>query len=308
MRKEKVAVTGGSGMLGSDLAVIMPEHYYLSSKNYDLTSEISVETLFKELRPDGIVHLAATVGGIMDNIARPADYFDTNTLMNTLMVRAARKYNLKTFIGILSTCIYPDVCKKGYPMKEEWLNDGPPAKSNFSYGMAKRGLATQIESYNTQFGTKYQYLIPANLFGPNDKYDDGKSHFVAALIKKIHTALQSGDKSITLFGTGKPKRQFVYSPDVAEIIKICLEASIHVNMNIANEEYTIDEIANIALQACGADHLKIKYDSSKPDGQYQKTVSNELLKDTLPGYTFTSLYDGIKRTFQHYSKNNSHAI
>ncbi|MEB4987999.1 NAD-dependent epimerase/dehydratase family protein, partial [Pseudomonas aeruginosa] len=137
-----------------------------------------------------------------------------------------------------------------YPMKENKLHDGQPTPTNYEYGYAKRCLAVQTDAYNKQYDTKYQYLIPCNLYGEFDKYGDN-SHFIAALIKKIHFAKKNGDDKIVLFGTGKPLRQFMHSDDLARVIKQCLENDIYENMNVATEEnLSIKQMAEIALDAC----------------------------------------------------------
>jgi GDP-L-fucose synthase len=296
MEQKKIVVTGGSGMVGRSLKKIMPDAIYLSSKDYDLTSEHEIEKMYKELQPDCVVHLAAKVGGIMDNINKPGEYFTDNVLMNTLLVEYARKYNVDRFIGILSTCIFPDKVEE-YPMKEEDMHLGPPTPTNFSYGYAKRSLAVQIDSYNKQYGTKYQYLTPCNLYGEYDKFGEN-SHFVAALIKKIHKAKVNGDDKIVLFGTGTPLRQFMYSGDLAEVIKYCIDNDIYDSMNVAiDENVSIDQIARMALKACNAEHIKIEYDSTKPDGQFRKDVSSDKLKGILPNFNPTPLEEGINKTY-----------
>ncbi len=158
---KRVLVTGGSGMVGKSLQKFMPAGIYVSSKDYNLSDEASVAKMYKETQPDAVIHLAAKVGGIVDNINKPAEYFDDNIIMNTLVVKHAYQNGIKRFIGILSTCIYPDNISH-YPITENVLHDGPPAVTNFSYGYAKRSLAVQIDAYNKQYGTNYQYLIPCN--------------------------------------------------------------------------------------------------------------------------------------------------
>ena len=160
----KILVTGGSGLVGQSLQKFIPDAIYLSSKDYDLTTEIGVKNMYLKYKPEVVIHLAAKVGGILDNIKNPAEYYTENVLMNTLLVEYARRMNVKRFLGVLSTCIFPDVMEK-YPMKEEDLHSGPPTLTNFSYGYAKRSLAVQIEAYNKQYNTKYQYLTPCNLYG-----------------------------------------------------------------------------------------------------------------------------------------------
>jgi GDP-L-fucose synthase len=302
MEYKNVLVTGGSGMVGKSLKELMPHATYISSKDCDLTNPIEVESLIKTNKPDAIIHLAAKVGGIIDNINKPAEYFDDNILMNTLLLKTAYRYGVKRFIGILSTCSYPDKIDT-YPMCESMIHLGPPTPTNFSYGYAKRSLAVQIDSYNKQYGTKYQYLIPCNLYGEYDKYGDN-SHFVAALIKKIHNAKIAGEDKITLFGTGTPLRQFMHSSDLASIIKKCLDDDIYDNFNVATEEnISINDIAKIALKACGAEHMDIEYDVTKPDGQYRKDVSIDKLKTVIPDFLAIPLFDGIKKTYDKISKS-----
>lgn len=293
----KILVTGGSGLVGTSLKKYLPEAIYLSSKDFDLTTECDVKSMYLKYKPDIVVHLAAKVGGIIDNINKPAEYYTENILMNTLLVEHAYKSGVKRFIGVLSTCAYPDVVEN-YPMKEHDLYLGPPSPTNFSYGYAKRSLAVQIDAYNKQYGTKYQYLIPCNLYGEYDKYGDN-SHFIAALIKKIYIAKINNHDNIVLFGDGTPLRQFIHSDDLAYIIYYCLKNNIYDSMNVAtSENFSILEMAKIALQACDANELNIKFDISKPKGQYRKDVSIEFLKEKIPSFNPIKLKEGIKKTYK----------
>jgi GDP-L-fucose synthase len=299
----KIIITGGSGMVGRSLKQYLPNAIYLSSKDYNLTSEYDVNKMFETLKPNVVIHLAAKVGGIMDNITKPAEYFDDNVLMNTLLLKYSLKHNVNRFIGILSTCVYPNEVKN-YPMVESDLHLGPPTKTNFSYGYAKRSLAVQIDAYNQQYNTKYQYLIPCNLYGEHDKYGDN-SHFIAALIKKIHNAKVNNHNKIILFGDGTPLRQFMHSDDLAYAIKYCLGNNIYDNMNISvNENLSITEMTQIALKACDAEHIEIEYDTTKPNGQYRKDVSVDLLKEKIPSFDPIDLYSGIKKTYNYLIKND----
>lgn len=296
MEQNRIVVTGGSGMVGKSLKKIMPGAIYLSSKDYDLTSERGVAQMYHDLKPSVVIHLAAKVGGIVDNINKPYTYFTDNILMNSLLVEYARHHGVERFIGILSTCIYPDVAEN-YPMKKDMLHLGPPTPTNFSYGYAKRCLAVQIDACNKEHGTKYQYLTPCNLYGEHDKFGDN-SHFVATLIKKIHHAKVFGEDKITLFGTGTPLRQFMHSDDLAKVIKRCIEDEIYDSFNVATEQnVSIDDIARTALRACDATNIKIEYDSSKPDGQFRKDVSIDKMKSLFPEFKATRLYHGIGSTY-----------
>lgn len=300
MMENKILVTGGSGLVGKYLKKILPNAIYISSKDYDLTTEEGVRRMFLKHKPNIVVHLAARVGGIIDNLNHPAEYFTQNVLMNTLMVEYSRIFKVKKFIGILSTCIYPDVAKK-YPMDESMLHEGPPTITNFSYGYSKRSMGAQIDSYNQQYKLDYQYLIPCNLYGIEDKDDENKSHFLTSLIKKIHLSKKNGLDSITLFGDGKPLRQFMYAGDFAEIIKQTIEKDIKGSFNVATDEnLSIEQMAKIALDATGNKSIKINWDTTKPNGQLRKDVSTDIFKSIFPNFKFTPLSDGIKIVYETY--------
>lgn len=303
MDSDKILITGGGGMVGSFLKEILPEAIYVSSKEYDLRIQKDVQDMMNRYKPNVVIHLAAKVGGIMDNIQYPVNYFDDNILMNTFVLQESYKIGVERFIGVLSTCIYPDIIKE-YPIKEYVLHDGPPANTNFSYGYAKRCLAVQIDAYNKQYGTKYQYLIPSNMYGEYDKYGEN-SHFIAALIKKIHLAKINGENTITLYGTGNPLRQFMHASDFSRVIKNSLDKNIYESFNVANEEnLSIKEMAMIGLRAMDADNINIKFDETKPDGQYRKDVSIEKLKKYIPDFKSITLEDGIKRTYKYLLTND----
>jgi GDP-L-fucose synthase len=299
MTHSKIVVTGGSGLVGKALKKYLPNAIYLSSKDFNLTTEEGVKLMYLKHKPDTVIHLAAKVGGIIDNISKPAEYFTENVLMNTLLVDYAYKSNVKRFIGILSTCIYPDTVEN-YPMKETDLHLGPPTITNFSYGYAKRSLAVQIDAYNQQYKTKYQYLTPCNLYGLGDKDNESNSHFITALVKKIHDTNLNGGNSITLFGDGTPLRQFMYADDFTKVISQVIENEIYDSFNVATpENLSIKEMAEIALDACDSNHLNIVWDTSKPNGQFRKDVSVELLQQNILNFNPISLHQGIKLTYQH---------
>jgi GDP-L-fucose synthase len=296
-----ILVTGGSGMVGKSLRKYLPNATYLSSKDCDLTNEDKVMSLMTNNRFDVVIHLAAKVGGIIDNINNPDMYFVDNIQMNTNIVKWSRLTGVKRFIGILSTCIYPDKVNT-YPMTEEILHQGPPTPTNFSYGYAKRCLAVHIDACNEQYGTNYQYLTPCNLYGENDKFGEN-SHFIAALVKKIVKMEQEGSKTLELFGTGQPLRQFMHSDDLAWVINECLDKDIYESFNVATEDnLSIKEMAEIALESCGLEGVDIKFDPTKPDGQYRKDVSIDKLKNLLPNFNPIYLGEGIKKVYDKISK------
>ena len=147
---KKILVTGGSGLVGQHLQDILPEAVYISSKDYDLTDLKQVRVMMSDYKPKSVIHLAARVGGIVDNINHPVDYLEENVLMNTNILKACHEFDVEKVIAILSTCVYPDVVET-YPMKEEDLFNGPPTETNFSYGFAKRCMAAHIDSYRKQY-------------------------------------------------------------------------------------------------------------------------------------------------------------
>jgi GDP-L-fucose synthase len=256
--------------------------------------------MFLQNKPDVVIHLAARVGGIIDNLNHPAEYFTQNVMMNTLIVEYSRRFNVKKFIGVLSTCIYPDTAKK-YPMDESMLHEGPPTLTNFSYGYSKRSMGAQIDAYNQQYNLNYQYLIPCNLYGIEDKDDENKSHFLTSLIKKIHEAKKINSDNITLFGDGTPLRQFMYAGDFAEIIKQVIEKDIYESFNVATEEnLSIKQMAEIALNVTGNENIEITWDTNKPNGQFRKDVSTEKFKRMFSNFKFTPLSEGIKLVYNSY--------
>lgn len=300
MIQEKILVTGGNGLVGSYLRKFIPNAVFVSSSNYNLVKESEVIKLFENYKPECVIHLAAKVGGIIDNIKNPAEYFDDNILMNTFMLKYSKLNNVERFIGVLSTCIYPDKVDK-YPMTESDLHSGPPTETNFSYGYSKRSLAVQIDSYNKQYGTKYQYLIPCNLYGVGDKDDEKKSHFLTALIKKIVDAKIKNETKIELYGDGTPLRQFLFAEDFAKIIYEVIHQDIYESFNVSGDEnLSISEIVQIALRVCDAKDFKIIWNSEKPNGQFRKDVSNKKMKTLLSNFNFISLKEGIKKVYESY--------
>lgn len=295
----KYIITGGSGMVGCHLQEIMPDMIYLSSSDCDLTNYQSTLQMFNEYKPDGVIHLAAKVGGILQNMSYPADFFDQNILINSNTLIAAKESGVKRFLAVLSTCMYPDVVES-YPMTEKDVHKGPPASANFSYAYTKRCMAVQIDAYRNQYGLKYNYIIPCNLYGENDNFEDSnKSHFITALIKKIIDSEREGKKRILLFGTGKPMRQFMHSSDLANVIKKTISENITESFNVAppNQNYSINQMAEMTLEALGKSDWTIDYDASKPDGQFRKDVSCDKMLQFLGNYNFITFKDGVTRVY-----------
>ena len=294
-----VLVTGGSGLVGRHLKDIEPNYFYVSSE-YDLLNTYSIDSMFDKYSPDVVVHLAARVGGIVDNITNPVDYYEQNVLMNTNLVKKCHEYGINRLIVMGSSCSYPNVVDS-YPMKEGSLFDGRPPSDNFSYAISKRALISHIDSYVKQYKKNWCYLIPCNLYGEHDKYEEHHSHFISALIKKIYESVDT----INIWGTGKPLRQFMYAGDLAKVIRYMIKNNIVDNFNVApNFNYSIEEMTKIGLKACGREDLEIVYDKTKPDGQYRKDIDSSKLLSVLKDFKFTSLEEGIRRVYDNFSKRH----
>ena len=296
-----ILVTGGNGLVGRHLNDILPKALYVSSKDYDLIDRYQTDVMLDFYKPNVVINLAAKVGGILDNMNNPVQYLEENTLINTNLLRSCYNPDVDKVISMGSTCMYPDVLDE-YPMKEDSIFDGSPPTENFAYAMSKRVMATQIDSYVKEYNKNWSYLIPCNLYGEYDKYEEHHSHFVSALIKKIYEA----ENDVEIWGTGKPLRQFMYAGDLARVIKYIIENNIKGNFNVApNYVHSIEEITKIGLKACSKEDLKINYNNTKPDGQYRKDVDSSKLMSVLKDFEFTSLEEGIRRVYDNFSKSHN---
>lgn len=291
-----ILITGGTGLVGKYLQQYIKDGIYLGSRDYDLTKEDQVIAMYEKYRPSVVIHLAAKVGGIMDNIAYPFEYYEDNLLMNTYMVKYARLFKIDKFVGALSSCIYPDVVKR-YPLTEQDLHKDLPNANNFGYGYAKRVLGCHIDIAKKQ-GLNYSYIIPSNLYGEFEHGDVSRKHFVGALLEKIHVAKQQANDSITLFGDGTPLRQFTFAKDVAEILDLIIKDDIQENLNVSTpSNFSIDFMAREALEATDSQDIRIIYDTSKPNGQMRKDIDTTKFKNIFSNYEFTPYIKGIKQTY-----------
>jgi GDP-L-fucose synthase len=295
-----ILVTGGTGQVGKELQKLLPNARYIGSKEFDLTHENDVALLFGNNKFDTVIHLAAKVGGLMDNIQNPAIFYDNNVLINTLVLKYAYLSGVKNFLGMLSTCIYPDYIEQ-YPIKESDLHKGIPAAGNLAYAYAKRSLAVQIDAYNQQYKTNYNYIIPCNLYGLSEHENINTLHFVNALVRKIAVAVKNNQDHIILFGDGSPRRQFIHARDLAKIIDEIIYNNIKDNFNITGyDNFSIKEMAEIALNVTNNTHLGIKFDTTKPNGQLRKDVDNTIFKKHFPNFKFTSFEEGIIELYTKY--------
>jgi GDP-L-fucose synthase len=295
-----IIVTGGTGLVGKYLQKYL-DAIYLSSKDFDLTKESEVIKMYETYQPHTVVHLAARVGGILDNINKPFEYFEDNVLMNTYLLKYSRKYNVSKFLGVLSSCAYPDVSAT-YPLFESDLHKDVPNENNFGYGYSKRLMGVQIEMFKKK-GYNYSYIIPNNLYGEFESGELSKKHFIGALLEKIKIANENNNDKIILMGDGTPLRQFTFAGDIAKIVDIIIKNDVNENLNVGIEEnLTINEIAQLALEATNSQHLKIEYDTTKPNGQYRKDISTLKFNSLFPDFKFTSYIEGISATYKSMTK------
>ena len=300
MIEDRILVTGGTGMVGSHLQEYLPEADFIGSKDCDLRDKVAVRRLFNN-KYHTVIHLAAKVGGIQDNIANPVEFLEDNLAMNLNMVTEAVRGRVTKFIGIGSTCVYPDMLTdyEAYPMLESQLHDGGPTPTNFGYGYAKRMLAVHLETIRKSKDLDYFTIFPCNLFSEYDNFeDDTKAHFVTALLKKV----KNSDGVVSLLGTGAPLRQFIHAEDLARIICECLVKDVKQDFNFCDDidgrPPSVKEIAEMALKAANREDLELKFDKDLlKDGQYRKDCSNKKMKELFPDFKFLSLEDGLRRVY-----------
>lgn len=307
-QKMTILVTGGTGMVGSAIQEISPDHsnynfVFISSKDYDLTNIESTYSMFLKYRPDYVIHLAACVGGLFKNMNQKVDMFEKNLLINYNVVRCCYLNKVKKMIACLSTCIFPD--KITYPINEGMLHDGPPHNSNDAYAYAKRMLEVQCRLYRENHGCDFVCVIPTNIYGKNDNFSLEDGHVLPALINKCHLAKMTGSDFIVK-GTGKPLRQFIYSTDLAKLIMMVLTTDKkidNITLSVSEEdEVSIETVARL-IARCFYYEDRIVFDSSYSDGQYKKTVANEKILELCPTFKFTEIGDGIKDTVDWFMEN-----
>jgi GDP-L-fucose synthase len=293
-----IAITGGSGLVGSSF----PYGNKLNSKNLNLFNYQSSFNTIKTLKPDAIIHCAAKVGGLYNNMKYPADFFDENILINSNILKISKKLEIEKFIGFLSTCIFPDNIGRAYT--ESDLHIGPPHNSNFAYAYAKRMLDIQVRSYNQQYGLNYFNVIPTNIYGPNDNFNIEDGHVIPALINKVYMA-KKNNTPLVVFGSGIAIREFIFSEDLS---KICIKLLDEYDKNEpiiisnSNEEISIKEIVDLIVEISGFQG-KIIFDTTKSDGQLIKKTDNSKLESVIGNYNFTSIEKGLTETVNWFFNN-----
>ncbi|CAK8694824.1 GDP-L-fucose synthase-like [Clavelina lepadiformis] len=302
--KHVVLVTGGTGLVGKGIKYVVENGekreneswVFLSSKDADLTDYESTKAVFAKHKPTHVIHLAAKVGGLYGNLRANLEFFRQNMTINDNVLQNAYQNGAQKVVSCLSTCIFPD--KTSYPINETMLHKGPPHDSNYGYSYAKRMIDVMNRGYSQDCDCKYTSVIPCNIFGPHDNYNIEDGHVLPGLMHKIYKAKLEG-KPLTVWGTGKPLRQFIYSRDLARLMIWTLREYNEpepIILSVGEEDEI--SIRNAAEKVAKAMNFtkELIFDTEKADGQYKKTADNSKLRKYLPDFKFTPIDVALKET------------
>lgn len=306
---KRVTVTGGAGFLGSFVVEKLKKRgctdiFVPRSKDYNLVENEAVKRLYRNSKPDIVIHLAAVVGGIGANRENPGKFFYDNLMMGAQMMEQGRLFGLEKFVAVGTVCAYPKFTP--VPFKEEDFWGGYPEETNAPYGLAKKMLLVQSQSYRQQYGFNSIYLIPVNLYGSRDNFDLKTSHVIPALIRKCVDAVENQDDEIVVWGTGKPTREFLYVEDAAGGILLATEKynkSDPVNLG-SGFEISIKDLVNLIAELTEFKG-KIKWDTSKPDGQPRRCLDTSKAEKEFGFKAETNFEEGLKKTIEWYKKNRA---
>jgi GDP-L-fucose synthase len=310
-KTSKIYIAGHRGLVGSALVRRLQAKGYINlitrtHAELDLKDQQAVQAFFATEKPDYVILAAAKVGGIHANNTYPAEFIHDNLVIQNNVIHSAYQNKVERLLFLGSSCIYPKNAPQ--PMTEECLLTGPLEPTNRPYALAKIAGIEMCHAYNRQYGTKYMAAMPTNLYGPNDNYDLNNSHVLPALIRKMHEAKQSGAKEVVVWGTGTPKREFLYSEDMADACIFLLEQGEDKLASLFNEalpplvnigcgeDLTIKELAEMVADVVGFKG-NLTFDTSKPDGTLRKVMDVSLI-NKLGWKRTMQLKDGIGLSYQ----------
>ncbi len=309
LKDSRIYVAGHAGLLGSALVKKLKSKGYsdIITRNrneLDLTDQMAVNGFFKKEQPEYVFLAAGLTGGIVANKTYPANFLHTNIAIQDTVFQAARKYDVKNLIFYGSSCVYPKNCPQ--PIKEEYMLTGEIEETSEAYAIAKTAGIIACKSYNDQFKTNcFIALIPNSMYGPDDNFDLENSHVLSALIRRFHEAKSEGKEKVTLWGSGNPRREFIFSEDAADASVFAMNnaeklQNTHYNVG-TGVDYSIKELAGIISKVVGYKG-EIEWDITKPDGTPRKLLDS--LRFLRLGWKpSTDIEDGIKITYEWYIKN-----
>jgi GDP-L-fucose synthase len=304
-----VLVTGGGGFLGQHVLAKLRaagcENLIAPRKREcDLRERGQIVRLLRSAKPDLIIHLAAVVGGIGANRLHPGEFFYDNAIMGIELIECARRLNVCKFVCLGTVCAYPKFAT--VPFCEEDLWDGYPEETNAPYGLAKKMLLVQAQAYRQEYGFNCIYLLPVNLYGPNDNFDPQTSHVIPGLIRKLLEARAHGEHTVTCWGTGSASREFLYVEDAAEAILLAAERYNKPDpVNIGSgQEITVRELATLLCKLTGFEGQLI-WDATQPDGQPRRRLDVTRADREFGFLARTSLIDGLRNTIEWYQNSGT---
>jgi GDP-L-fucose synthase len=311
-QNQRVCVTGGAGFFGSYVVEKLEqlgatEIFVPRIEQYDLVNLDDIRRMLRDGDPSLIIHLAALVGGIGANRARPADFFYINLMMGVQLMHEAWKYGVDKFVAVGTICAYPKYTP--VPFKEENLWDGYPEETNAPYGLAKKMLLVQAQAYRQQYDFNAVFPLPVNLYGPRDNFDLETSHVIPALIRKYIEAKEQGKSQVVLWGDGTPTREFLYVEDAVDGLLLAAEhynSSEPVNLGSGNE-ISIKDLAEMIACLTGFEG-ELVWDTTKPNGQPRRALDVNRAKQLFGFHAETSLKEGLKRTIEWYQANKNQGI
>ncbi|MCJ7514253.1 MAG: GDP-L-fucose synthase [Anaerolineales bacterium] len=308
----RVCVTGGAGFLGSFLLEKLKARgahdiFVPVIEEYDLVQPESIHRMLHQARPDIILHLAARVGGIGHNRAHPAEFFYDNLMMGTQLMHEAWKAGVEKFVALGTVCAYPKYTP--VPFREDDLWKGYPEETNAPYGMAKKMMLIQAQTYRQQYGFNAIFLIPVNLYGPRDNFNLESSHVIPALIRKCVEARLGGEPEIVVWGDGSPTREFLYVEDAAEAILLGAErynGDQPINLG-SGREISIRQLVELIVQLTGFQG-RLTWDTSRPNGQPRRALDVSRAEELLGFRAAMPFEDGLRRTIAWYQENRERIL